>query len=174
MINGNSDIFAAKIVIIKSQPLMGKTCLYIDGEEIGIFDSIERIAPFIKTLNKLAKDFLLFENNNLRELSPSAIFYRLNDEGTSKKKFTKEQIHEDRHNLFLGENFDPWLISAVYEAPNYLFVWDKLLNGVRQDVRFAKVSLSIIQKVCLEINQLIPHNDWPRFIDKYVEESHLG
>jgi hypothetical protein len=176
---GDKASFGIEIDIKQYEPhLRGKSCLWMDGNQIGDFDDENILSPFLNSLMRITlkhQQLWLEELNGLNckqlydKISPfhdnPDVFFELTEE--EKDEYVKYDVF-----IFqFGENFDQWVLHPIVRNNTCKFIWSfpsthKKFKSGDNNLNCFDVPLTVVYQAYKDLCELIPGNYWPILVER--------
>lgn len=177
---GDKKVFALGVDILKYEPwIWGRTCLWVNNHQVGDFDDQNILGPFIGGLERIVIKHQELWYEELEGLKCKELFYKVfpfyNEPDQFYELSDEEQESYSKYDTFIfhfGENFDDWVITSVVRDNICKFLWvhtprrDNDTYEVRNNIRCFDVPLKDVQKVYIQLCELIPDQYWPTLVEK--------
>lgn len=109
---GNKNIFAIEYEIESTLPnIMGKACIWIDGNYIGAYDDSHILTGTLY---------------HLERISPTSVNGEQFNGMNSENVYEVIKNHKDGYFLNLGESFDDFSVIVYFSEGKFNFIWELL------------------------------------------------
>jgi len=170
---GHTSSFAVELEL-SGDKWDNRTAIWLNNIRIGDWDDKNLVAPFLRSLRRVALKHNEFWENELDGLNCYQLFlaihpfYNNPDDFYSLAEIEMNALLKfDKFLIFWGENFDAWALTIVYKDASLTFLWRYSPNGnedsyeTRNDIKCFDVALSEVKEVYNKLVDVLPREIWP-------------